>query len=159
MPPFTPLLSMRLPLRRSFHRLSVLFIAVVAIALWTIAPPPAQALTSVQLEDVAYRPCPPEMAEGTVSPGGVTRPAKCFLVYGIANNTSGKPVIDADVFGRIYDADNNPTMENRTRVGAIEEIPPGRSEFSFRISVPATQPEPLQLKQFKASGFTGKVRR
>jgi hypothetical protein len=38
-------------------------------------------------------------------------------------------------------------------------VPPGVSDFELRITVPANQPTPLQLKQFKASGFTGKVRR
>jgi hypothetical protein len=28
-----------------------------------------------------------------------------------------------------------------------------------RISVPANQPTPLKLEKFKASGFTGKVRK
>jgi hypothetical protein len=50
-------------------------------------------------------------------------------------------------------------MQNRTRLGAIAEIPPGVSDFSLRISVPANQPLPLKLKQFKAAGFSGQVRR
>jgi hypothetical protein len=49
-------------------------------------------------------------------------------------------------------------MPNRTRVGTIAEVPPGVSDFEFRISVPSNQPTPLKLKQFKASGFAGKVR-
>jgi len=44
-------------------------------------------------------------------------------------------------------------------LGAIAEIPPGKSNFEITISVPAEMSEPLSLKQFKASGFTGKVRR
>jgi hypothetical protein len=85
--------------------------------------------------------------------------ANCYIVYGKAENTSGKPVLNADVFGRIYDANNNPVMQNRTRVGSIDEVPPGVSDFEIRISVPANQPTPLKLEQFKASGFTGRVRR
>jgi hypothetical protein len=50
-------------------------------------------------------------------------------------------------------------MQNRNRLGAIEEVPPGESNFSIRISVAANQPEPLKLKQFRASGFSGQVRR
>ena len=97
------------------------------------------------------------MAEGNVSSGDL-RPVNCFLVKGKAKNTSGKTVVDADVFGRIYDANGNSTMENRGRIGTILEVPPGVSDFEIRIDVAANQPTPLTLKQFKASGFAGKVR-
>lgn len=118
----------------------------------------ALAVTSIQLFDLDYQDCPPELAEGAVVPGSAMA-ANCFLVTGKAKNTSGKPVVDADVFGRIYDANNNSVMENRTRVGLIEEVPPGVSDFQIRISVAENQPTPLKLEQFKASGFSGKVRK
>lgn len=86
-------------------------------------------------------------------------PANCFLIQGKAENASGKPVYNADIFGRVYDANENPVIQNRTRLGSIEQVPPGVSNFELRISVPANQPTPLQLKQFKASGFAGTVRR
>lgn len=122
--------------------------------------PPALALTQIQLSDLSYRECPPELAEGTVIPGGGSgRAASCFLVMGKALNKSGKLVVNADIFGRIYDANGNPVMQNRTRLGSIDEVPPGVSDFELRITVSSSQPTPLQLKQFKASGFTGKVRR
>lgn len=121
---------------------------------------PALALTQIQLSDLSYHKCPPELSEGTVIPGGSSGElANCFLVNGKAINKSGKLVVNADIFGRIYDANGNPIMQNRTRLGSIEEVPPGVSDFEFRITVPSNQPTPLQLKQFKASGFTGKVRR
>jgi len=81
------------------------------------------------------------------------------MITGKAENKSGKPVYDADIFGRIYDANNNSVMQNRTRLGLIEELPPGTSDFDLRITVPANLPTPLQLKQFKAAGFSGRVRR
>ncbi|MFM1841450.1 MAG: hypothetical protein RLZZ490_181 [Cyanobacteriota bacterium] len=118
---------------------------------------PAQALTEVPLTNIDYKPCPAELAEGNVGSGS-SDPANCFLVTGIANNRTGKTVYDADVFGRIYDADHAPAMQNRTRLGNIKEIPPGQSEFEVRINVPAEQPLPLQLEQFKASGFSSKIR-
>ena len=123
--------------------------------LWT---PPALALTQIKLSNVSYQDCPPEIAQGAVTSGGSSA-ANCFLIVGQAENTSGKMVVNADIFGRIYDADGNSVMQNRTRLGSIEEVPPGVSDFEIRISVPANQPTPLQLKQFKATGFTGKVRR
>nr|WP_227501564.1 hypothetical protein [Synechocystis sp. PCC 7509] len=120
--------------------------------------PSASALTQIKLTDIGYKECPPELAQGAVT-SGTTTAANCFIVTGKAENTSGKSVYDADVFGRIYDANNDSVMQNRTRLGSIPEIPAGVSEFNMRISVPANQPLPLQLKQFKAAGFSGQVRR
>lgn len=124
----------------------------------TLYTPPAQALTQVRLYDLSYHECPQELAEGAVT-SGTTMAANCFIVTGKAENTSGKPVVNADIFGRIYDANNDSVMQNRTRLGSVEQIPPGTSDFELRISVPANQPTPLKLEQFKAAGFAGKVRR
>jgi hypothetical protein len=141
-----------------FRAFSIFWIScLIAILTWAIAPP-AWALTQIRLFDLSYQECPPELAQGTVT-SGTTMEATCFLVTGKAENKSGKLVVNADIFGRIYDANNDSVMQNRTRLGAIEEVPPGISDFQFRISVPANQPTPLQLKQFKAAGFTGTVRR
>lgn len=130
---------------------------LVGIISWVYTPS-ALALTQIKLSDVGYKECPPELALGAVT-SGTTTAANCFIVTGKAENTSGKSVYDADVFGRIYDANNDSVMQNRTRLGSIAEIPAGISEFNMRISVPANQPLPLQLKQFKAAGFSGQVRK
>jgi hypothetical protein len=37
-------------------------------------------------------------------------------------------VVDTDVFARILDASGEPVLQNRTRVGSIGDVPPGRSE-------------------------------
>lgn len=124
---------------------------------WVITPP-AFALVQIQLSDLSYSECPPEYAEGNVTSGGSSLPASCYLVTGKAKNPTGNTLYDADVFGRIYDANNNPVLQNRTRVGSIAELPSGESGFEIRITVPSNQPTPLQLKQFKASAFSGKVR-
>jgi hypothetical protein len=80
------------------------------------------------------------------------------LITATAENTSGKTVYDADIFGRIFDANGDTVFENRGRVGSVEEIPVGSSNIEIRITVAASQPEPLSLKQFKATGFTAKIR-
>ncbi|EAZ89842.1 hypothetical protein [Crocosphaera chwakensis] len=118
---------------------------------------PALALTNIDLFNISYKDCPPELAEGNVTSGGSSLPADCYIITGKAKNTSGKTVYDADVFGRILDANNEPALQNRSRVGSIAEVPPGVSDFEVRITVPANQPTPLKLKKFKASGFTTKV--
>jgi hypothetical protein len=141
-----------------FRAISLLFATFAIAILSLVFTPPAWALTPIKLSDLSYRECPAEMAEGTVTSGS-SMEANCFLITGKAENTSGKLVVNADIFGRIYDADENPVMQNRTRLGSIEEVPPGISDFQLRISVAANQRTPLQLKQFKATGFTGVVRR
>lgn len=134
----------------------------LAVLLWLgswIYSPVAQALTQIKLTDLSYHDCPAELAQGAITSGGTSMAANCFIITGKAQNSSGKPVFNADIFGRIYDANGNSVMQNRTRLGAIDEVPPGSSDFELRISVPANQPTPLSLEQFKASGFAGVVRR
>ncbi len=138
--------------------ISVIFISCWLTFMSWIYTPDAMALTQIKLSDLSYKDCPAELSEGSVISSG-SAAANCFIVTGKAENGTYKTVYDADIFGRIYDANNNPVMQNRTRLGSIPEIPPGVSDFELRISVAANQPEPLQLKQFKAAGFSGKVRR
>ncbi|AVZ30922.1 hypothetical protein BMF81_03061 [Nodularia spumigena UHCC 0039] len=138
--------------------ITVLFISCLLTVVSWVYTPEVIALTQIKLSDISYQDCPPELAEGSVISSG-SAAANCFIVTGKAENGTYKMVYDADIFGRIYDANNNPVMQNRTRLGSIPEIPPGVSDFELRISVPANQPEPLKLKQFKASGFSGQVRR
>lgn len=143
-------------------RRSVFVSALLACCLWLLTgwfAPAAFALTQLTLSDLAYRDCPPELATGAVTSGGAAMSASCYIIYGKAQNDSGRPVLNADIFGRVYDANGNSVMQNRTRLGSIDEVPPGISDFEFTLLVPANQPTPLQLKQFKAAGFTGKVRR
>jgi hypothetical protein len=129
----------------------------LSMSTWMIAPT-ALAITPIVLSNLSYKDCPPEMAKGTVTSGGVTQDASCFLIVGKAENKSGKTVYDADVYGRIYDADNNNILPNRGRVGLIDRVPPGINDFEMRITAPSNLAAPLQLKKFKASGFTTKIR-
>ncbi|BAY89991.1 hypothetical protein FDUTEX481_03767 [Tolypothrix sp. PCC 7601] len=138
--------------------IKVIFISCLLGALLLVLTPPALALTQIKLFDISYQDCPPELAEGAVISSG-SAAANCFIVTGKAENGTYKTVYDADIFGRIYDANNDPVLQNRTRLGSIAEIPPGVSDFELRISVPANQPTPLKLKQFKAAGFSGQVRK
>lgn len=116
--------------------------------------------TSLQLKDLHITPCP-ETAEYSNMVTSTANPmaAKCLFIEGTVVNRSKNTLVNADVFGRLYDANGNDVMPERTRLGAIEEVPPGESPFSIRISVPVTNPLPLTMEQFKASGFTGTVRR
>ena len=119
---------------------------------------PAWANVQIKLTNVIYEPCTGDAGKNMVLGGGIMS-ARCYMIKGEANNSSGKVVYNADVFGRIYDANGNDAMPERARLGAVEQIPAGKSDFEIMVAIPAEQPEPLELKQFKASGFAGKVRR
>jgi hypothetical protein len=143
----------------SFSRLYRCFaLVLLLLGLGGWWSPPAWAVTPIKLSELSYQDCPPEVAAGAVTSGGVTQEASCYLIVGKAENASGREVFDADVYGRIYDADDNLVLRNRSRLGSIERVPPGQSDFELRISVPSNLPTPLRLKQFKASGFTAKIR-
>ena len=135
----------------------ILISCIIGILSWVLTFP-AVALTQIKLFDLAYKDCPPELAQGAVI-SSCSAAASCYIVTGKAENGTYKTVYDADIFGRIYDANNDSVLQNRTRLGSIPEIPPGISDFELRISVPANQPTPLKLKQFKAAGFSGQVRK
>jgi hypothetical protein len=137
----------------------ILSIAIVcSLFLNLLFVPPAHAITQIKLSGVNYKECPADLAAGAVTSGGFTQTANCFLIFGKAENASGKDVYDADVFGRIYDADNNSVFQNRGRIGTIDRIPTGVSDFEVRITISSNLPTPLTLKQFKASGFARKIR-
>ena len=141
-----------------FLALSIILFCFIGISTWLFMPP-ALALTQIKLSSLSYHECATELAQGAVTSGGTTMAANCFIVTGKAENTTNKTVYDADIYGRIYDANNEPVLQNRTRLGSIVEVPPGVSDFELRISVPVSQPLPLELKQFKAAGFTAQIRR
>ncbi|MFP4255021.1 MAG: FxLYD domain-containing protein [Halothece sp.] len=137
------------------RNLTIIALSVLFWIVGSFISPEAEAITQIKLSDLSYQDCPKEYQGGLLS--GSSNAASCFLITGAAKNPSGKTIYDADVYGRIYDANGNPVLQNRTRVGSISEVPPGVSEFSLRISVPANQPTPLKLEQFKASGFSSSV--
>ncbi|MEM8505032.1 MAG: hypothetical protein AAF716_17990 [Cyanobacteria bacterium P01_D01_bin.1] len=137
--------------------LVLLLIVCVGFFGWT---PAAHALTQIELKDLVAEECPADAAYAeNLTTSGSSMSATCYLVKGTAVNKSAKDIVDADIFGRIFDAEGNAVMKNRYRLGGIEYVPMGESPFSFRISVPSVQPAPLRLEKFKASGFASKVRR
>ncbi|EDX84004.1 hypothetical protein S7335_1701 [Synechococcus sp. PCC 7335] len=129
--------------------------------LWFLSwSPAAYALTQIDLKDLVAEECPADAAYAeNLTTSGSSMSATCYLVKGTAVNNSARDIVDADIFGRIFDAEGNAVMKNRYRLGGIEYVPMGESAFSFRISVPSVQPAPLRLEKFKASGFASKVRR
>jgi len=135
----------------------LIYCLIFCLSLVVIAPT-AEANIQVKIKNLSYEPCPEGQGKNLVLGGGVM-PADCYIIRGTAVNTSGKVVYNADIFGRVYDANGNDVMPERGRLGAVDVIPVGESPFEIMLSVPRDQPPPLTLKQFKASGFSGSVRR
>lgn len=122
-----------------------------------LSGPASAAATDLKVSEVVLEPCPagdqgtqPELAR----PSG----ASCWALRGVVVNPGAKAVMDTDVFGLILDASGEPVLPNRTRVGSIGDVPPGRSNFALRLAVPAGTPGPLGTRSVKARGFSSPVR-
>lgn len=130
--------------------------ALALLLVMALAPAPAWA-AELRVSDVSLEPCPstdvgtqPELRR----PSG----ASCYALRGTVENSGGKAVVDTDVFALIVDSSGEPVLQNRTRVGSIGDVPPGRSSFALRLSVPAGTPGPLTFRNVKARGFSAPVR-
>jgi hypothetical protein len=131
-------------------------VALVLAALLLIAPPPAWA-AELRLTEVTLEPCP---SADVASQRGLARSggARCYALRGVVENPGRRPVYDTDVYARILDASGEPVLQNRTRVGSIGDVPPGRSDFALRLAVPAGTPDPLSFRSLRARGFGAPVR-
>jgi hypothetical protein len=129
---------------------------LLCFGLLLVAPPPVWAI-DLQVSEISLEPCP---ASDSGSQSGRKRPggASCFALRGVVTNPGSKPVVDTDVFAVIVDPSGEPVLPNRSRVGSIGDVPPGRSPFALRLAVPAGTPGPFQVRQVKARGFRSPVR-
>lgn len=134
----------------------MLRILVLLLATLLIAAPAALA-ADLAVSEIRLEPCP---AADVGSQPALRRPtgAGCYALRGVVVNPGRLPVVDTDVFARILDASGEPVLPNRTRVGSIGDVPPGRSEFALRLSIPAGTPGPFLVKGVKARGFSSPVR-
>jgi len=113
-------------------------------------------IVKMEVKDLTTKVCAVPQAPGV--PGSSTYKARCFEIVGTVVNPTQETVQNADVYGVVLDATNDPVLRSG-RVGAIEEVPPGESTFRLEITVASSQPTPLKLKAFKAQGFLGTVNR
>jgi len=106
---------------------------------------------------VRLEPCP---LDDPGSQSGMKRAAgaSCYALRGEVLNPGRQSVVDTDVFALILDASGEPVLPNRSRVGSIGDVPPGRSEFALRLAVPAGTPGPFQVRKVRARGFSAPVR-
>ncbi len=119
-----------------------------------VAPQPGDA-AELRVEDVQLSPCPATDA-GRQPEGRAV--ASCWALRGEVVNATGHPVVDADLFAVILDSSGEPVLPNRSRVGSLGDVPPGRSPFAVRLAVPAGTPGPFRVGQVKARGFNAPVR-
>jgi hypothetical protein len=121
---------------------------------WVVLPQASQA-AELRVEGVQLSPCPE--SDGGRQPEGRAA-ASCWALRGDVVNPSRSPVVDADLFAVILDSSGEPVLPNRSRVGSLGDVPPGRSPFAVRLSVPAGTPGPFRVGQVKARGFNAPVR-
>ncbi len=133
------------------------FAGVVCSLLLLLGHPLQARAATLTVSDVRLEPCPASdvgSQEGRRGPGG----ASCFALRGVVENPGRRPVVDTDVFALILDASGEPVLPNRSRVGSIGDVPPGRSAFALRLAVPAGTPGPFRISKARARGFSSPVR-
>lgn len=133
-----------------------LAVLLLLISLVLVSPLPAQA-AELAVENLSLSPCPVADA-GSQPQLQRAAAASCYALRGTVINPGRLPVVDTDVYGRILDASGEPVLPNRTRLGSIGDVPPGRSEFALRLAIPAGTPGPFVARSVKARGFRAPVR-
>jgi hypothetical protein len=131
--------------------------ALLLSALLLLAWPAAANATELRVSEVTLEPCPPSDVAAQPDQNRSSS-ARCYALRGMVENPGRQPVVDTDVFARILDASGEPVLQNRTRVGSIGDVPPGRFPFALRLAVPAGTPDPLGFTSVKARGFSSPVR-
>lgn len=138
-------------------RLPAELLALLLLALLVLAWPPAAGAAELRVSEVILEPCP--SSDIAAQPAGNrSSSAGCYALRGMVENPGRQTLVDTDVYARIVDASGEPVLQNRTRVGSIGDVPPGRSPFALRLAVPAGTPGPLGVNSVKARGFRSAVR-
>lgn len=134
-----------------------LLAALSALALAALLTPAPAWATDLQVKLISLEPCP---AADAAAQSDLRRPigASCWALRATVENPGRQAVVDTDMFGRVVDASGESVLPNRTRLGSIGDVPPGESEVSLRLSVPAGTAGPLQVGQLRARGFRAPVR-
>lgn len=125
------------------------------LMLWLCLFPSAAFAAELKVEGIRLEPCP---ASDAGNQPGRSSVASCYALRGEVINPTSHPVVDTDLFAVILDSSGEPVLPNRTRVGSIGDVQPGRSSFALRLAVPAGTPGPFRVGQVKARGFNAPVR-
>ncbi|MFN6339522.1 MAG: hypothetical protein ACK41W_12475 [Cyanobacteriota bacterium] len=130
---------------------------VLVLCLALLVSPGVGLAAELRVEGVSLAPCPSDDA-GNQPLANRSRTASCYALRGEVVNSTGHAVVDTDLFAVILDSSGEPVLPNRSRVGGIGDVPPGRSSFALRFAVPANTPGPFRVGQVKARGFNAPVR-
>ena len=132
-------------------------VLLTLVLLLLLAWPGAAGAAELRVSEVILEPCP--SSDVAAQPdGNRSSSAGCYALRGTVENPGRQMVVDTDVYARILDASGEPVLQNRTRIGSIGDVPPGRSPFALRLAVPAGTPGPLGVTSVKARGFSAPVR-
>jgi len=74
----------------------------------------------------------------------------CYILEGEIKSTAKNLIKDVDVFAFIYDASGEEVLPNRPRIGSINNVPIGTSQFSVRVPIPSFAVPPFTIKKAKA---------
>ena len=74
----------------------------------------------------------------------------CYILDGEISSNAKSPIKDVDVFAFIYDASDEEVLPNRPRIGSINNVPVGTSNFSVRVPIPSFAIPPFSIKKAKA---------
>tara|TARA_B100001063_G_scaffold245538_1_gene281510 strand:+ start:1460 stop:1969 length:510 start_codon:yes stop_codon:yes gene_type:complete len=74
----------------------------------------------------------------------------CYILDGEIKSTAKSLIKDVDVFAFIYDASGEEVLPNRPRIGSINNVPIGTSQFSVRVPIPSFAVPPFTIKKAKA---------
>lgn len=74
----------------------------------------------------------------------------CYILNGQIKSTAKSLIKDVDVFAFIYDASGEEVLPNRPRIGSINNVPVGTSQFSVRVPIPSFAVPPFTIKKAKA---------
>ncbi len=132
-------------------------ISLLLAVLVVLGAPAISWAADLKVEQITLAPCPSSDA-GSQTQARTSVAATCYALRGEVINSTGHPVVDTDVFAVILDSSGEPVLPNRTRVGSIGDVPPGRSTFALRLAVPSGTPGPFRVGQVKARGFKAPVR-
>ena len=74
----------------------------------------------------------------------------CYILDGQIRSDAQSVIKDVDVFAFIYDASGEEVLPNRPRIGSINNVPVGTSQFSVRVPIPNFAVPPFTIKKAKA---------
>ena len=74
----------------------------------------------------------------------------CYILNGQIKSTAKSLIKDVDVFAFIYDASGEEVLPNRPRIGSINNVSVGTSQFSVRVPIPSFAVPPFTIKKAKA---------